>query len=327
MSTTSPASELTVAILPIGEISPWQIELTKLVLHIEFGVKTIILPAMAMPSQYYNKERDRYQAPKILDILFSQLPAGAQRIMGISEGRLEFSDTISLNGCADSCDGTAIYSTRPWFDNRLFNDLFSYHVIVHEFGHTLGLQHCAQPQCALITGRFNFNVVLCARCRRWANRELMVRPGSAEERFSRAEALRRHGYFPEAIAAYQEAIARAPLEPHYYSGLIRTLYIVEKKNDGLRAIEKSVKLSGESDDLYYNTGVAYLQNQAPVAEKYFNKAIITANDPRAMHRFVGNAYRDIAHDVKQASRYYKEFLRLGGHDPEIVEWLVSRSQL
>src|SRR3989338_1655994 len=101
MSAEWPSSELTVAVLPLGQISTQQIKLTTMILDVVFGVKTTILPQTEVPSQYFNLERRRYQGNQILDFLFFQLPANAQRIVGIIDGDLEGDADTSCIGIAD----------------------------------------------------------------------------------------------------------------------------------------------------------------------------------------------------------------------------------
>src|SRR3989338_3586774 len=196
MSAERFASGLTVAIMPLGQISDWQIKLTAAVLKKAFGVKTTILPPKKVSSLYFNAERGMYQAVRLLDFLFFQLPADAQRIMGIIEGDLEVDDAFRCVGYADYYNGTAVYRVPPLSEqqsdrtkNQIDRDI-SHHLIMHEFGHTLGLRHCNQFDCAM--HETQYSTKLCGPCRLWANRELKVQPGSAEERFSRAEALSKY---------------------------------------------------------------------------------------------------------------------------------------
>ena len=170
MSAEKVASELTVAILPLGDVSPWQIQLTELVLKREFGVKTKELLIKKIPRQLFNVDRGRYQAVLTLWFLYSQLPADSQRIMGITESDLEYTDTSPCLGYADFDDGMAIYSVPrlvgPQYDES-DRDAVSYHLIVHEFSHTLGLKHCNQSDCAINIQLFNLR--LCASCQLRAN--------------------------------------------------------------------------------------------------------------------------------------------------------------
>lgn len=328
MSTESAPSQFTVAIAPLGSIPDWQIKLTALVLQREFEVKTMLLPAMEPPLQYFNAERSRYQAYRILDFLFSQLPVDAQRIMGIIEGGLENDKNEPCYGSAYPHNNTAIYRVPLQLEQikkQIKQDSLSYHLIVHEFGHTLGLPHCDQPDCAMNSERCS--VVLCAGCHRWADRELKVQPGSAEERFSFAESLFTQNCLTQAIVVYREAVLCAPNEPLYHNRLANALYITEQKDEAGQEFDLAIKLSNDNH-CHYALGILGLTtNQLKRAEDYFAKAIATAKDPKLTQKIIGQAYREISHDVELASRHYKEYLLLGGYDQDVVEWLVSRSQI
>ncbi|TSC84649.1 MAG: hypothetical protein G01um101413_33 [Parcubacteria group bacterium Gr01-1014_13] len=324
MSTKDAISQFTVAILPLGDISDWQIKLTKLVLERDFRLNTVILPATKVPSQYFNAERNYYQSHEILGFIFSQLPENAQRIMGITEKNLENSDNQPCHGFADACNKSAVYSVPP-FEKKHHRDALSCHLIIHEFGHTLCLKHCVNTDCAM--NERQSSDILCTHCQKWADHELKVRPGSAKERFALAEGLFFYRYFHQAIAMYREAIALAPNEALYYRRLSMALKNIGQKKEAAENLMRAVEKSNDKPNLYFNFGLLYLHNQPQDAEDRFAKAIAVAKDPKFTHRLIGQAYQEITHDVERASRHYKEYLRLGGNDPDIVEWLVSRSQM
>ncbi len=326
------ASELTVAILPMGNVSPRQVELTVLVLENEFGVKTMILPAIAIPPKYFNAERGRYNSYDVLRLLFTYLPLEAQRIVGVVEGELELDDVSTCLACAHPYNRVAIYSASPLSEwkrlsvkDQSTKDLISHIVLTHEFGHTLGLSHCEQISCVMHQGPCYTE--MCAACRRWADRELNVKPGSAEERFTFAECLFTYSCYTEAIKVYFQARLLAPYEPLYYSRLARALFRIGLVELANRQFRLAATFAKDSEDMYYGFGLANLNVDTGEAEEYFDKAIATAEDVRFMHKLIGQAYREILHDVERASRHYLEYLRLGGDDQDVVDWLVSRSKL
>lgn len=333
MSAERPASELTVAILPIGGVSPWQIVYTAIVLRTEFGVKTLILPGIEIPPACFDTEIGQYRHDDLLDFLFQQIPAHAQRIVGIVADRL--GSRVSKKAChgvAHPYDGMAVYREPcpAEYGDRVENnqkekDFFSRHLIIHEFSHTLGIGHCTKQECAMHT--VSYCDYLCDDCQRWVNRELQVKPGSAEERFARAESLRRRDQTDQAIIAYRQAAASSPREPIYYQGLGETLYKPEQLNERRESLTRSISFSNDYPRFYYNFGLKNLRDNPVMAEDYFYKAIAAAKDRQKIQRLVGQAYREILHDVERASRHYKEYLRLGGNDPDVIGWMVSRGQL
>ncbi len=182
-------SQFTVAVLPLGNISEYQIELTEFVLQAVLGVKTLVLPAAKIPLSCLNAKTDRYSTDKLLDYLFFQLPENAQRIMGVTEANLETDDGHTSLGSAQPFDRVACYQVPPSEENT--SQLGeSFHLIIHEFLHTLGMHHCAEKNCVLHF--IEFGMEICDRCDRWLKRELSISPHSAEERFSLAESFYRY---------------------------------------------------------------------------------------------------------------------------------------
>ena len=335
MSAEKVVSELTVAILPLGQISTSQITLTEDVLKREFGVKTIVLPEMEIPVQCYNYEQNEYLYSKTMAFLLSQLPTNAQRIVGINNGHLGIylknNKTRIRLGFADPFSLAAIYGAPNLLDQQSdpkknqFGQDVSYHLIVHEFAHTFDIMHCARLECAM--NETQFKTTLCDNCRRWAGRELRVVPGSAEECFSRAEAFLKHNCLQKGIIAYFKALSKASHEPLYHLRLGWALFRVGLKKAADRQALLATTLAKDNDDLDYSFGIFCLNTDLAQAEDYFAKAITKAKDPKFMQRLVGQAYREITHDVERASRHYLEYLRLGGDEQDVVDWLVSRSKL
>lgn len=334
MSSASAPSKLTVAILPLGNISPWQITLTAEVLKHEFGVKTMILPPVEIPPECFDAKRNVYLASEILTFLFFQLPHNAQRIVGIINGAVEHDGKKPCIGLADLHKRTALCGvprvleqSRDLLTSKIRQDLISYLVITHEFIHTLGVEHCSNPDCVMNAA--NHSAAICSSCRRWINRELMVCPGSAEERFTYADAMFFYHCFPQAITAYREVIAIEPKEPLYHHCLGFALQLNRQFDEAKQEMTIAIELSNDTDACYYNLGLIYLRanDTLHLADNSFHFALAVAKNPMAMQRLIGQAYRYIAHDVERAGWHYKEYLRLGGDDQNVMDWLFSRSQL
>lgn len=335
MSDKRVASELTVAILPFRDVSLEQVTLTAEVLQEEFGVKTVVLPAMEMPAECFNAVLNQYQLVKVVNFLFHQLPANTQRIVGIVNGDLGIEEKdgrlrLSL-GYADPHSKAAIYGASNILEqqshqqNNKLGEETSRHLIIHEFAHTFSIKHCVNPECAMNKG--GVKTTLCDHCRRWADRELRVKPGSAEELFSRAESLLRHNCLRQAIITYHEAISSAPNEPLYHTRLAKALFKVRLNKLADDQIALAAIMAKDATNYDYICGIACIDFNLEHAEESFAKAIASTTDPQLMHRLIGQAYREIIHDVERASRHYLEYLRLGGDDPDVVDWLVSRSKL
>lgn len=327
MSPISAPSKFNVAILPLGDVSTEQIEFLGHVLKWEFGVNTTILPQTDIPARYFIAKRGTYDSHKLLIFLFFKLPDNAQRIVGIAGEVLEnAAEKKNCFGSASPYHRVAVYSAPHLSEEKSVDQkIFSYPRIIHEFGHTLGLNHCNQPGCAMTIPKPG--IELCARCRLWAERELRVQPGSAEERFSLAESYFQHKDFSRASSTYREAIQLAPHEPLYYHRLCGSLHKLGQFNEAGQALNLAIKYSDDEPDFYYNYALIYLKTQIEKAEGYFTKILAATNNRQKMQRLIGQAYREIAHDVDRASEHYIKYLQLGGNDPDVVEWLESRGKL
>ena len=338
MSPANAPSKFTVAILPLGDIVAWQIKLTEDVLKQEFGVNTIVLPPIEIPSQCFNAQKYGYRKTELLKFLFLQLPANTQRIVGIIKGAIEIEHKDNAYhiclGYANPYHRVAIYSVQnpaeqqcDQTENTTNQQCVYYHLIVHEFVHTLGVMHCGHPECAM--NEYAYKVALCDNCRKWADRELKVQPGSVEERFSLAESFFTKNYLPQAIALYHEAITIAPREPLYYHRLSRAFYKQEQYEEAKEARRLEIEYSSEDEPGPYICGLTCLELEDGLnaIEKFFAKALAMTKNQQNMQKLIGQAYREILHDVERASRHYKEYLQLGGDDQDVIDWMISRGQL
>lgn len=335
MGTPRVASELTVAILPLGQISDCQITLTADVLEQEFGVKTMLMEPMEIPLSCFDKENEYCLADRALIFLVLCMPIEAQRIVGIADVEL-FAKEKLYTGRAWIHGGAALYSTaqitKKWAkhpERKLMCDVQSVIVTIHEFSHTFGLNHCANSKCIMDkTGRAD---TLCPDCQRWVDRELRVKPESAEVHFARAETLyalanllKSASICQQAAGLYKQAIALAKNEPHYHHRLAYALAKCEQKEEAKRAQTLAGVLCKGYPDFDYLYALNSLEKNPDEAEKLFAKAVEAAKDKTHAHKIIGNAYREIVHNVDKALHHYRQYFQLGGDDQTIVEWYNSR---
>lgn len=322
-------SQFTVAILPLGDVSFNQIDLTELVLRANLGLNVIILPKKEIPSKYFNSQSKRYKADDVLNFIVLQLPDNAQRILGVTDSDLETEKGKQALGYAYLHSRTAVYSTWHFSKQADTSDkqLRTIHLITHELGHTFGISDCDNPECVMNHNSIRLNFEFCHKCRRWVDRELKVEFGSPEECFSLAEFNYLYGRLPQAIALYRQAVRMAPTEPLYHYYLYTALQKLEQDDEAEKSLQLAIEYSDDSPKEYYIFGLTCLKSIAKRAEEYFNKALIAAKDPQKIHKLIGQAYREIRHDVEKASLHYKKYLQLGGNDQDVIDWLISRSKM
>jgi archaemetzincin len=170
-------AQITIAVQPFGNFDTGSIaKILPFVAH-EYNATNIkILPGVAMPQYAYYKPRNRYRAEQILTFL-DILPVQSMKIIAlttkdISTTKGEYTDwgIFGLGDIGGKSCVVSIYrlhkETQPaLFESRLRK------LIIHELGHTFGLNHCFDPLCLMTNykgtiaalDRTDFH--LCTQCR------------------------------------------------------------------------------------------------------------------------------------------------------------------
>lgn len=167
----------TIAILPLGSIDTGMVKRVIPYISKEYdNAQITLLAKVEMPSFAYFKPRNRWRAEKILAFLDS-VPFKAAKIVGLTA--LDLSTTkdsypdwgvfgygwIGGKSCVCSIYRLKNKDTREQFDIRLRK------LIIHELGHTYGLDHCAWPQCVMADYKGTMASLdrtswhLCVQCR------------------------------------------------------------------------------------------------------------------------------------------------------------------
>ena len=124
----------------------------KLVFHCPITIET----GFDHLSNAYNAQRSQYLASKLLESLATDEKIHDEKIIGIVEVDLYCSHLSFVFGEADFNAGTAIVSlfrlSQEYYGLPLDKDLFITRAckeIIHELGHTFGLQHCSDLTCVM----------------------------------------------------------------------------------------------------------------------------------------------------------------------------------
>ncbi|MFH1537475.1 MAG: hypothetical protein ABIH66_00855, partial [bacterium] len=139
----------------------------------EFGLPFYIIEgARGLPERFFDEERGQYRAGLVVRDVADAKPKSAVRIVGIMGEDIYAGRWSFLFGISSPKNAAALLSIRRLrtddkkkFSRRVLTE------IVHELGHTFGLQHCNSTHCAM---RFSLYVGhvdgkgagLCRACRR-----------------------------------------------------------------------------------------------------------------------------------------------------------------
>ncbi|HEY0866769.1 MAG TPA: matrixin family metalloprotease [Fimbriimonas sp.] len=139
-----------VAIVPFRGIDPESVDIARRSIEARTYAKVIVLAPEDLPRKAYYAPRNRYRAETLLDHL-GRKPYG--HVIGLT--RRDISTTHGphidwgIFGLG-SCPGKACVVSTFRLGGR--KDRLA-KVVVHEFGHTLGLPHCPTPKCLMNDAR------------------------------------------------------------------------------------------------------------------------------------------------------------------------------
>jgi archaemetzincin len=152
----APGSAPVVALIPFGKVDKDVLERVSQGLQSRLNVQVRIERRRELPLGAWYLPRRRWRAEKLLAAIEEDPPQNAWKVVGITDAEISTTkDDIKDWGIAGlgSLDGlscvlsTHIYrkhsKTRATFLRRV-EDL-----VVHEFGHTLGLDHCETEGCVM----------------------------------------------------------------------------------------------------------------------------------------------------------------------------------
>jgi archaemetzincin len=114
------------------------------------------LPSLAIPEGSYDAARRQYQSVEVMKALAQTAPSDTARLLGVTEVDLAIPMLTFLFGQAQLEGRVAVVSLcrlRQEFYGLPANDSLlrerTIKEMLHELGHTFGLIHCSEPQCAM----------------------------------------------------------------------------------------------------------------------------------------------------------------------------------
>ena len=143
-------------VLPIGEVERGLLERLAPALAREFEADCRLLPGPLDPRFAFHPERQQHHSTELLAGMRPQLANGAWRLLGVAEVDLYIPILTFVFGEAQMNGPCALLSTHrlrqelyglPPDHELLFQRLLK--EAVHELGHTVGLTHCDDHECAM----------------------------------------------------------------------------------------------------------------------------------------------------------------------------------
>jgi archaemetzincin len=114
------------------------------------------LPALAVPEGAYDAKRQQYQSVEIMKLVARSTPRDASRILGVTDVDLAIPMLSFLFGQAQFDGPVAIVSLcrlhQEFYGLPAQEKLLRERTVketLHELGHTFGLVHCSDPNCAM----------------------------------------------------------------------------------------------------------------------------------------------------------------------------------
>ena len=319
-----------VAIQPIGYVSMVEIEFIKKTIADKFSLTTLTLPAITLPTDYFDSERCQYDADRLLDLLFGYLPDEASAIIGVLSEDMFAAGRTFVFGYANLRDGMALYSTARLYEERYgrpcnlaLQQSRSYRTIVHELGHVFGNQHC-ENRCVMhavaqVDSLDGLAENFCGRCQTKVNTRSAITPESAEGRFLRGGAYLRRRQLQKATNAYRDAVQLAPHEARYHNDLGVALLSLGKHKEAREVFKRASELDDNFPHPHYNLGILCRDDGGvEMAEPHFAAGLARDRDPIAAHRYVAKLYEELFGDKVRAHRHYLAYLQLGGRETDVL---------
>ena len=159
--TSAPASLAKIYIMPLGEELPSSdVAFVVLALSVFFPHPVVTGDAVPLPRTAFYPARSRYRAEKLLDHLESLTREDAQVVMGLTDVDISTTkdqyEDWGILGLATLGGRQCVISrfrAKRGADDAHHTRIRLAKVVVHEVGHTLGLEHCENEGCLMEDGK------------------------------------------------------------------------------------------------------------------------------------------------------------------------------
>lgn len=153
----SAPSKYRVVVVPIGQVAPDLVEHIARSVRDRFDFEVAVLPAIEPAPNAWYAPRKRWRAERLLDQLDALDVGDAIRVIGLTEQPISTTKRKIYDwGIAGlgrlpgkSCVLTAYLFRGIKHKDRPHYLRYMEHLVLHEFGHTLGAPHCPLDRCLM----------------------------------------------------------------------------------------------------------------------------------------------------------------------------------
>jgi len=147
---------MNITLRPSNNLNEETVRRIKVQVENVFHCPTAIIKDFNHLSHAYNIQRKQYLASKLIKSLIGNTKVKNEKVIGIVDVDLYSPHLNFVFGEADYFSSTAIMSLyrlrQEYYGQPADEDLLIARAckeIIHELGHTLGLQHCSNPECVM----------------------------------------------------------------------------------------------------------------------------------------------------------------------------------
>lgn len=149
------ASRNEVCLQPIGAMPPSDLALARSILQESFSVTVLVLPARNFRADAPARRGSQIVAQEVLKDLSAIMPSRSVKIIGITNHDLvgdSGPSSLNLYGMGQIGGASCLVSTFRLRSDKPTESVYRTrlsNVLRHEFGHSLGLNHCAESRCLM----------------------------------------------------------------------------------------------------------------------------------------------------------------------------------